>query len=101
MPSILPDKIGKGMSHARRPIWLMHKTRLCSLVKTISDRHGGDDIEWLRQYCREMVDEWHDRLDEAIKCFEDIDKNTAWMESRRLWHGKKDEAHGRAASEQP
>ncbi len=45
---------------------------LFDLIKSISDYYGGDDEDWLRGYCTDIIAGYHDRLDVAIKCFEDL-----------------------------
>lgn len=43
------------------------------LVKKVSDLHGGDDIDFLREHCRFILSEYaDDRIEEAIACYEQI-----------------------------
>jgi hypothetical protein len=35
--------------------WKEQKNYFCKLVKEISDHYGGDDKEWLREYCGELI----------------------------------------------
>ena len=39
-----------------RSIWIVQKNQICSLIKKISDHFGGDDIEWLREYCKDLIE---------------------------------------------
>lgn len=54
-----------------RGLWIARKNYLCTLIKKVSDGHGGDDIEFLRQHCREVIEMYPDELiEEAIECYE-------------------------------
>lgn len=54
-------------------LWIARKHYLCSLIKKVSDGHGGDDVEWLREYCREVIEAHPGELiEEAIICFTDL-----------------------------
>jgi hypothetical protein len=48
------------------------KNRICKLIKLISDHHGGDDIDWLRGYCREVIQKNKDDLNVPLAAFLDI-----------------------------
>ena len=39
-----------------RALWIARKNYLCGLIKKVSDGHRGDDIEFLRQHCREVLE---------------------------------------------
>ncbi len=52
--------------------WKDKKEKLCFLIKEVSDFYGGDDIEFLREYCKAKIDEYKDNLDIIIDCFEDL-----------------------------
>jgi hypothetical protein len=43
------------------------------LIRQVSDNFGGDDIEFLRQHCREVL-EAHpgDKIEEAISCYQEM-----------------------------
>jgi len=49
--------------------WKEKKNRICKLIKLISDYHGGDDIDWLRDYCKEVIAKHHDNLDSPLAMF--------------------------------
>lgn len=55
--------------------WKQKRDRLCKLIKEISDMNGGDDIEWLREYCKDIVVQHKNNIDVALACFMDIKKN--------------------------
>jgi hypothetical protein len=56
-----------------RAIWIIKKNQLCLLVKKISDAYGGDDIEWLKEYCRELINNSpDDKIDDTLKCFQSM-----------------------------
>jgi hypothetical protein len=66
-----------------RGLWIAKKNRLCGLIKKLSDILGGDEVEWLREYCREVVAEYpDDRIDEAIFCFMDLLDQLRWVPHR-------------------
>ena len=37
-------------------LWIVRKNYLCTLIKRVSDMCGGDDIEFLREHCRQTID---------------------------------------------
>ena len=39
-----------------RGLWIARKNYLCTLIKKLSDAYGGDDSEFLRQHCKEVID---------------------------------------------
>jgi hypothetical protein len=54
-------------------LWIARKNYLCTLIKKVSDGHGGDDIEFLRQHCREVIETHPDEnIEEAISCYTDM-----------------------------
>jgi len=54
--------------------WKEQKNKLCNLIKMISDHYGGDDLDFLRSYCAEVINTYKDDLKTALQCFEDIAK---------------------------
>jgi len=56
-----------------RGLWIARKNYLCNLIKKVSDGCGGDDVESLRQHCREVLDTHLDeKIEEAIFCYEEV-----------------------------
>lgn len=56
-----------------RGLWIARKNYLCTLIKKVSYGYGGDDIEFLRQHCREVIDLHSDELiEEAIACYQEM-----------------------------
>ncbi|CAB4128371.1 hypothetical protein UFOVP100_27 [uncultured Caudovirales phage] len=54
-------------------LWIARKNYLCVLIKQVSDGHGGDDIEFLRQHCREVIEAHPDELiEDAIACYTEM-----------------------------
>ncbi len=54
-------------------LWIARKNYLCTLIKKVSDSRGGDDIEWLRQHCREVIESHPDeKIEEAIACYQEM-----------------------------
>ena len=52
--------------------WKERKNHLCKLIKKVSDKYGGDDTEWLREYAKEMINRYRDKLEVPIDCFEKL-----------------------------
>lgn len=62
--------------------WIAKKNLLCSLIKKISDHYGGDDLEWLKEYAREVITINTDNLDVPIAaCYDLIDHMKWWPKS--------------------
>ncbi len=57
--------------------WRAKRDYLCKLIKQVSDENGGDDVEWLREYARDMINKYADNLDVAIECFESLVRKEA------------------------
>jgi hypothetical protein len=54
-------------------LWIAKKHVLIGLIKKVSDGYGGDDVEWLKDYCREVLEAHPDeKIDEAIACFRSL-----------------------------
>ena len=54
-------------------LWIARKNYLLTLIKKLSDYHGGDDKEFLESHCKETI-EAHlgETIELAIRCYEDI-----------------------------
>jgi hypothetical protein len=52
--------------------WKQKRDKLCKAIKAVSDQHGGDDLDWLKDYCREVIEAYQADLDGAIACFESL-----------------------------
>lgn len=60
-------------------LWISRKNYLCSLIKKVSDGFGGDDIEFLRQHCSEVIARHSDdKIEDAIACYEDMVEQLQW-----------------------
>lgn len=56
-----------------RGLWIARKNYLCTLIKKVSDGHGGDEPEFLRQVCKEVIESHPDELiEEAIACYQEM-----------------------------
>ena len=56
-----------------RGLWIARKNYLLTLIKRLSDGHGGDDIEFLRQHCKEVLQTHpEEKIEEAIRCYEQM-----------------------------
>jgi hypothetical protein len=64
------------MNHA---LWIAKKNEICNLIKKISDHYGGDDIEWLREYAKEVIAENRDDIQKALDCFWDLEAQLKYM----------------------
>ena len=53
-------------------LWIAKKKVLAGLIKKVSDANGGDDVEWLREYAKDVIEAHKDCLDEAIACFSSV-----------------------------
>lgn len=54
-------------------LWIAKKNYLCMLIKEVSNLYGGDDIAFLRQHCKEVLQEHKGiKIEEAIACYERI-----------------------------
>lgn len=59
-----------------RALWIARKNYLCTIMKQVSDLQGGDDIEFLRQVCRETIeDNQDDKIEGVIAVYEEILSN--------------------------
>lgn len=56
--------------------WKGRRDYLCQLIKGISDHFGGDDIGFLREYVKEVINEHRDNLEKAIRAFEAVKPRT-------------------------
>lgn len=50
--------------------WKEKRNYLCQLIKQVSDENGGDNIEWLREYAKDIIKTYNNDIDKAIECFE-------------------------------
>lgn len=57
-------------------LWIAKKNELCALVRKISDTLGGDNVEWLREYCKELVEKHKNNLDGALRYFRNVEKES-------------------------
>lgn len=65
-------------------LWIARKNYLCTLIKKVSDGHGGDDIEFLRQHCKEVIEMSPDeKIEEAIACYTEMVKQSKYYLKRQ------------------
>lgn len=55
--------------------WNNKSKRLKKLIMDVSDKHGGDDKDFLNEYIEWVIKEYSNDLDSAIICFEYILKD--------------------------
>lgn len=61
-------------------LWIAKKNQLCSLIKKVSDVYGGDDIDWLRDYCKEVLAAYPgEKIDKTILCFIDLNEQLKYV----------------------
>ncbi len=66
-------------------LWIARKNYLCTLIKKVSDGHGGDDIEFLRQHCREVIESYQgEMIEEVISCYEYMVDKLKYYTERRM-----------------
>lgn len=52
-------------------LWKLRKNYLYRLMLKVSNRHGGDDPQSLKEYHDELIKKYSgDKIEEPIKCFE-------------------------------
>lgn len=59
--------------------WQDQRRRLFTMIKKVSDLHGGDDVEWLREYAKDVIKIYSNDLQTAINCFEDLLPKRIWV----------------------
>lgn len=67
-----------------RALWIAKKNELCNLIKIVSDGYGGDDVDWLRDYAKEVIDAHQDDIMPAIECFKDLERQLDFIKPRRV-----------------
>jgi hypothetical protein len=61
-----------------RALWIAKKNELCSLIKKVSDLYGGDDLVWLKEYAKEVIEVNRDGLDTALACFRELERQAKY-----------------------
>lgn len=62
-----------------RAVWIAKKNELAVLIKRISDHYGGDEVEWLREYFKEVLDAHADDINVALECFRDLERQLQYV----------------------
>jgi hypothetical protein len=52
--------------------WIQKRNKLLEMIKILSEENGGDDLLWLREYGREIVNSCIESTDVAIECFKSM-----------------------------
>ncbi len=55
-------------------VFINKKTKICELIKKVSDYYGGDDLEWLREYARDRISCYRVAPDALLECFLDLER---------------------------
>ena len=54
-------------------LWIARKNYLFTLIKKVSDGHGGDEPEFLKQHFQEVLEMNPDeKIEEAIACYQEM-----------------------------
>lgn len=53
-------------------LFIPKKNELAVLIKKVSDAYGGDDVVWLREYAKEVIELNRQNLDVALDCFNNL-----------------------------
>ncbi|HHT9109559.1 MAG TPA: hypothetical protein ACFYDZ_00200 [Candidatus Brocadiaceae bacterium] len=54
-------------------LWIVRKNYLETLVKKVSESHGGDDKWFLDAHIKEVLDSYSDeKIEEPIACYEQM-----------------------------
>lgn len=73
-----------------RGLWIARKNYLCGLIKKVSDGHGGDDNNFLRQHCKEVIEEHpEEKIEEAIACYQLMVEQLKYYPERVIKNEKK------------
>lgn len=64
--------------------WKDQKIYLCGIIKQVSDYYGGDDVEWLRDYAKLVIEQHKDDFSKIIGCLEDLVSQFNYMPRRQV-----------------
>ncbi len=54
-------------------LWIARKNHLCCIIKEISDNYGGDDREWLKGHCMEILERYQgEEIETPIDVYQKI-----------------------------
>jgi hypothetical protein len=66
-------------------LWIARKNYLGTLIKKVSEGHGGDDIEFFRQHCNEVLTAHpNEKIEQAIRCYEERVEQLKYYPERKL-----------------
>ncbi len=67
-------------------LWIARKNYLFTLIKKVSDGHGGDEPEFLRQHFQEVLEMNPDeQIEEAISCYQEMVEQIKYYPEREKW----------------
>jgi hypothetical protein len=52
--------------------WMTKRKELQELIRKVSDKYGGDDVEFLKEYTQDVLNDCAADYDRAIRCFESL-----------------------------
>lgn len=62
--------------------WKEQRDEIYTLIQAISDHYGGDDIEWLRGYVKNIIQAHKDDLSTTLDCFQELKKQCAYSKHK-------------------
>lgn len=72
----------------RDAIWIAKKNQLCMLIKKISDHYGGEPIEDLREYAKDIIDRYSDDIQKPLDCFLELEKQLNYVPRLEVKNGQ-------------
>lgn len=59
-----------------RGLWIARKNYLFTLMRSVSEAMGGDELDFFEQHCKDIISSHQDEsIEKAIACYEDIKKS--------------------------
>lgn len=66
-----------------RGLWIARKNYLYTLIKKVSDGHGGDEVKLLQQHFNEVLDAHPgEKIEEAIVCYQEMVEQLKYYSER-------------------
>lgn len=56
-----------------KALWITRKNYLCGLVRRVSESYGGDDMDFVRSHCQELIKGFPDEsIEVPIRTYEEM-----------------------------
>jgi hypothetical protein len=66
-------------------LWIARKNYLVTLIKKLSNGHGGDEKEFLDQHCKQVIVlHQGEVIEEAIVCYEEMVDKLKYYPERKM-----------------